>query len=91
MKRHTGWTGALGDDTDLIPERDIGQMSPKKRAVNQTRKLEDAGRNVFKLTKELIYLLHTVCGFMCSIAPTNHKDISLRVLAHLTESLSTSH
>ncbi|KAK2187638.1 hypothetical protein NP493_159g03000 [Ridgeia piscesae] len=43
MKRHTGWTGAQGDDTDLIPERDVGQLSPKKRAVNQTRKLEDAG------------------------------------------------
>jgi len=46
MKRHTGWTGAQGDDTDLIPERDVGQLSPKKRAVNQTRKLEDAGTNL---------------------------------------------
>ena len=46
MKRHTGWTGALGDDTDLIPERDVGQLSPKKRAVNQTRKLEDAGTDL---------------------------------------------
>ena len=49
MKRHTGWTGALGtgaleDEAYLIPERDNSQLSPKKRAVNHASKLAEAGR-----------------------------------------------
>ena len=49
MKRHNGWTGELGtgaldDEAYLIPERDNSQLLPKKRAVNHSGKLTEAGR-----------------------------------------------